>query len=79
MSLGNLLGSLIDKEKAITGSIQNVIEDVAEELSCKPKDIFIMIKPTGNNFDFTVYLYKIKQESAPICVRVMQMSEFTDD
>ena len=79
MSLGNILGGLIDKEKAITVSIQNVIEDVAEELSCMPKDIFIMIKPTGNDFDFKVFLYKINEKTAPVCVRIMQMSEFTND
>jgi hypothetical protein len=74
---GNLLGSLIDKEKIIRDYLENTIEDVAEELNCTPDQVFIMIKPVSSSTNsFKVYLYSLSQGGAPKMVREMELKEF---
>ena len=76
---GNLLGSLVDKEKIIREYIENTIEDVAEELKCQPDHVFIMIKPiSANSQNFKVYLYDMSQGGAPKMVREMELKEFVN-
>jgi len=74
---GNLLGSLIDKEKIIREYLENTIEDVSEELNCAPDRLFIMIKPVSSETKtFKVYLYII--DGAPKLVREMELKEFVN-
>ncbi len=55
---GNILGNIFDKEKMVQDMIQSTLEDVAIELGCKPNEFFLMIKPTTEEFDFKVHIYK---------------------
>ena len=41
--LGSLLGGMVDTEKITFDTIQGALEDVAEELGCSHKELFIKI------------------------------------
>ena len=78
--IGELLSGLVDKKKLIKNYIENTIEDVSEELGIKPKELFIMIKPTEDaSNEFVVYLYKIVLNSSPVKVRTMELKEFVNE
>jgi hypothetical protein len=55
----DLMGGLVDKEKITHDTIQNTLENVAEELGCSFNDFFIMIKPVNEDFDMKFYIYKM--------------------
>jgi hypothetical protein len=74
--LGELLGGLVDKEKATRQTISNSFEDFSEELSCEHKDMFITIKPINNKFDFVIHLYKLV-DGKPQVVREVPLKEIT--
>jgi hypothetical protein len=75
---GNLLGGLIDKEKITHDTIQSTLENVAEELNCTFKDLFIMIKPIDETFTMKFYIYKL-ENGAPKFVREIPLSEVLGD
>jgi len=75
---GNLLGGLIDKEKITHDTIQSTLENVAEELNCTFKDLFIMIKPIDETFTMKFYIYKL-ENAAPKFVREIPLSEVLGD
>lgn len=77
--LGEIFGGLVDKEKIIKEYIEGTVEDTAEELKCNPDQLFIMIKPTGTNFNFKVFLYDCSQGGAPKMVREMELKEFVSN
>ena len=75
--LGNLLGGLFDKNKIVHDTIQSTLENVAEELNCSFKELFIMIKPIDETFTMKFYIYKI--ENSPKLVREITLSEILGD
>ena len=71
--LGNLLGGLIDTEQIVHNTIQSTLENVAEELNCTHKELFIMIKPIDESFTMKFYIYKIEQ--SPKLIREITLKE----
>lgn len=71
--LGNLLGGLIDTEQIVHDTIQSTLENVAEELNCTHKELFIMIKPIDESFTMKFYIYKIEQ--SPKLIREITLRE----
>ena len=76
--LGNLLGSLIDKEQITHDTIQTTLENLSEELNCTHKDLFIMIKPVDETFTMRFWVYKL-EEKGPKLVREIPLSEVLGD
>jgi hypothetical protein len=76
--LGNLLGSLIDKEQITHDTIQTTLENLSEELNCTHKDLFIMIKPVDDTFTMRFWVYKI-EEKGPKLVREISLAEVLGD
>jgi hypothetical protein len=76
--LGNLLGSLIDKEQITHDTIQTTLEKLSEELNCTHKDLFIMIKPVDETFTMRFWVYKL-EEKGPKLVREIPLSEVLGD
>ena len=74
--LGELLGGLIDKEKATRETITNSLEDFSEELSVDHNNLFITIKPVNDKFGFVVHLYKIV-DGKPTVIREVPLKEIT--
>jgi hypothetical protein len=76
--LGNLLGSLIDKEQITHDTIQTTLENLSEELNCTHKDLFIMIKPVDDTFTMRFWVYKL-EEKGPKLIREIPLSEVLGD
>jgi hypothetical protein len=74
--LENLLGGLIDKEKATRETIENSLEDLAEELGVSYKELFVTIKPINGEFKFLLHLYKL-ENGKPILIREVPLKEIT--
>lgn len=74
--LGELLGGLVDKEKATRETITNSLEDFAEELGVDHNNLFITIKPVNDKFGFVVHLYKI-EDGKPKVIREVPLKEIT--
>jgi hypothetical protein len=74
--LENLLGGLIDKEKATRDTIENSLEDLAEELGVDHKNLFVTIKPINEKFEFLLHLYKI-ENGRPVLIREVPLKEIT--
>jgi hypothetical protein len=71
----SLMGNLVDKEKITHDTIQNTLEDIAEELNCSYTDIFVMIKPIDEEFNMKFYIYHCPENSAPKFVREISLKE----
>lgn len=76
---GNLIGGLFDKEKLVRETIQGALENVAEEMKCSHKDLFIMIKPFNAEFDFKCYIYEVFSNGNPKLVREISLKEILGD
>ena len=74
-----MLGNLFDKEAIVSGTIQSTLENVAEELKCSHNDLFIMIKPYDEDFNFKCYIYSIVKGANPKLVREIPLSEILGD
>jgi hypothetical protein len=74
--LGELLGGLVDKEKATRETITNSFEDFAEELQVPHNELFITIKPINEKFGFVIHLYKIV-DGKPTVIREVPLKEIT--
>jgi|LakMenE01Jun11ns_1017448.scaffolds.fasta_scaffold9233636_2 hypothetical protein len=72
--LQGLIGSLFDKEQIVSDTIQETLERVANELSCTFKDLFVMIKPFNDEFNFKCYIYRI-DDGVPKLIREIPLSE----
>jgi hypothetical protein len=46
------------KEKLTHDTIQEALENIAEELGCSFKDVYIVIKPINETFTMKFYIYK---------------------
>lgn len=54
----SLMGGLIDKEKATFDTIQNALENIAEELKCSHTEFFVIMKPSDAEFSPKFYIYR---------------------
>jgi hypothetical protein len=73
----SLLGGLFDKEGMVKATIEGCLENVAEELQCKATELFIMIKPTDEEFNFKCWIYKV--DVSPKLVREISLKEILGD
>jgi len=73
-----ILGNLFDKEQLVKDTIQSTLENVAQELECSYKELFIMIKPKNEEFDFDCYIYKII-DANPKIIRKIPLKEILGD
>lgn len=73
-----ILGNLFDKEQLVKDTIQSTLENVAQELQCSYKELFIMIKPKNEEFDFDCYIYKIV-DANPKIIRKIPLKEILGD
>lgn len=71
---GELLGSLVDKEQITHDTIQEALEDIAQELGCSYNDFFVMIKPINEEFSMKYYIYKTENNS-PKFIREISLKE----
>jgi hypothetical protein len=74
----NLLGGLFDKEGMVKATIETCLENIAEELECKATELFIMIKPTDEEFNFKCWVYKMV-EGNPKVIRQITLKEILGD
>lgn len=79
-----ILDSLFDKEGMVSNTIENCLENLAEELECKPTELFIMIKPTKDVFEddgevknFKNWVYRITNGKL-VLVREITLSEILE-
>lgn len=71
---GDLLGSLVDKEKITHDTIQECLEEVAKELGCGWDEFFISIKPKDEKFEMRFDIYRFENK-VPKFVRQMTLKE----
>jgi hypothetical protein len=71
----SLMGGLVNTEKITHDTIQNTLENIAEELDCNYTDFFIMIKPSDEDFNMKFYIYHTPENSAPKFVRQISLKE----
>jgi len=72
---GNLMSGLVNTEKITHDTIQNTLEDLAEELGCNYTDFWIMIKPVNETYTMKFWVYKQEQGKAPVFVREITLKE----
>jgi hypothetical protein len=76
--LAGLMGGFVNKEQMTFDTIQNTLENVAEELGCSFTDFFIMIKPVDGDFKMKFYIYKI-ENGVPKPIREITLKEILND
>ena len=72
--LQELLGGLVNKEKAIHDIIQETLKDVSEELKCSPSEFIIAIKATDEKFNFKLHIMRATP-TGNVWVREIALSE----
>jgi hypothetical protein len=78
--LGNLLGNFFDKEAIVRETIVGTLDKVAFECGCNYNELFIMIKPFNDEFNFKCYIYcKLESDASPKLVREIPLSEILGD
>lgn len=70
-----MLGGLFNTEKIVSDTIQSSLEEIAIELQCSYKDLFVMIKPINEKFEMKFYIYKIIDSSPPKFIREISLKE----
>lgn len=80
-----LLDGIFDKEGMVKATIDDCLQNVAEEQFCKLTEIFIMIKPIADEFsddvgndNFKCWIYKMVNGS-PKLVRAISLKEILGD
>lgn len=79
------LDGLFNSEGLVSNTIENCLEKVAKELNCQPTDVFIMIKPTVDEFtedddkpNFRNWIYKL-EDGKPKLIREITLKEILSD
>lgn len=78
------LDGLFNSEGLVRNTIEGCLEKLAVELNCKPTEVFIMIKPTKDEFgdedenNFKNWVYKI-EEGKPKLIREITLKEILSD
>jgi len=73
--LGNLLGGLFDKEKAIYSTVQDALTSIAEELQLPYSDFFIAIRPVDSEYNHKYFICKYDEKGQPKAVREITLKE----
>jgi len=78
----DIFGGLFDKEGMVSSTIENCLENLSEELECKKTDLFIMIKPTKEEFgedslNFKNWVYQMV-DGKPKLVREITLKEILE-
>jgi hypothetical protein len=60
---GNLLGGMVNTEKITFDTIQGALENVAEELGCSHKELFIKISALDEEFSPIFHIFKTEPYS----------------
>lgn len=80
-----LLGGLFDTQGTVKTTIESCLENVAEELNCSYKELFIKIVSKNENFEPEFHIYRTKPyediEKTPALkfVRVITLKEILGD
>jgi hypothetical protein len=56
--LANLLSGMVNTEKITFDTIQSALEDIAEELGCSHKELFIKIAASDDKFSPIFHIFK---------------------
>jgi hypothetical protein len=56
----SLFGGLFDTEGMVKTTIESCLENVAEELNCSHKELFIKIVSKNENFEPEFHIYRTK-------------------
>ncbi len=72
---GDLLNSVINKEQMTRDTVQDALENVAQELKCPYTDFFLMIKPTDKEFNHMYFVCKFDEKGNPKKVREISLKE----
>jgi len=56
--LNSLLGGMVNTEKITFDTIQGALEDVAEELGCSHKELFIKISASDEQFSPIFHVFR---------------------
>jgi hypothetical protein len=85
-----ILDSLFDKEAMVSNTIENCLENLAEEMKCSKTELFIMIKPTRDEFtdgeekgdnssqkNFKNWVYRIV-DGKPKIIREISLTEILE-
>jgi len=56
--LAGLMGGLVNTEQITRDTIQSTLENVAEELGCTHKELFIKISADGEGFNPTFHIFQ---------------------
>ena len=61
MSLGSILGGLMDTEGTVRTTIENTLDSLSEELQEENyKNFHVVIQPINDDFNFVCLVYHIK-------------------
>lgn len=74
----SIFGGLFDKEKMVRDTITGCLEELAIELGCSFNELFIMIKPTNDSYEFKCWVYKIEDGKTKL-VREITLKEILGD
>jgi len=76
-----LLDGLFNKESMVSSTVENCLENLAEEMQCKPTELFIMIKPCTDEFtsvedkkNFKNWVYRLV-DGKPKLIREITLNE----
>jgi hypothetical protein len=79
-----LLDGFFNKEAIVSDTIENCLENLSEELGCKPTEVFIMIKPVSDEFsddgetkNFKNWVYQIV-DGKPKLIREITLAEILE-
>jgi hypothetical protein len=71
---GELLGQLVDKEKAASEAIQDTLQDISEELGCDGRGFFVIIQAADETFKPDFFIMKMVN-GVPQKVRKLELKE----
>jgi len=73
--VAGFLGGLVDKEEIVRETLQSTLQNVAKELGCDHKGLWIMIKPCDEEYDFKCYIYQVPEGKPPQFIREITLKE----
>jgi hypothetical protein len=78
----DIFGGLFDKEGMVLSTIENCLENLSEELGCNKTELFIMIKPTKDEFgedstNFKNWVYQMV-DGKPKLIREVGLQEILE-
>ncbi len=73
------LANLFDKEGMVKDTIQSTLTALAEEMGCNWTDFYIVIKPTGEDYEFKFVVFKRDENRKPVEIREISIKEILGD